>query len=133
VELAQTRPEHRRRSLKAHHRGIGRMDTTELAEGYIAKLIFEKHADKLAGKISYPQFVRYVRPLREASPLPTKPTQAIPHEPPDVIAPAIPATGAPPRARPEPTARPTFVHDGRTKEGEPEKLFGPGLLPGSRK
>ena len=26
-----------------------------------------------------------------------------------------------------------FVHDGRTKEGEPEQLFGPGFLPGSRK
>ena len=106
---------------------------TELAEGYTAKLIFEKHADKLAGKISYPQFVRYVRPLREASLLPTRPTPDIPRELPDVIAPAIPATGAPPRIRPEPTARPTFVHDGRTKEGEAERLFGPGYLPGSRK
>ena len=106
---------------------------TELAEGYTAKLIFERHADKLAGKISYPQFVRYVRPLREASPLPTKPTPASRRELPDVIVPAIPATGASPRARPEPNTRPTFVHDGRTKEGEPEKLFGPGFLPGSRK
>ena len=122
-------------------RGLGRVAfiailpaiKTGLAEGYTAKLIFENHADKLAGKISYPQFVRYVRPLREASPLPTKPMPTVPRELSDVIAPAIPATGAPPRARPEPTARPTFVHDGRTKEGEPEKLFGPGSLPGSRK
>ena len=122
-------------------RGLGRVAfiailpaiKTELAEGYTAKLIFEKHADKLAGKISYPQFVRYVRPLREASPLPTRPTPAMPHELPDVIAPAIPATGASLDARPEPTAKRTFVHDGRTKEGEAEKLFGPGYLPGSRK
>ncbi len=122
-------------------RGLGRVAfiailpaiKTELAEGYTAKLIFEKHADKLAGRISYPQFVRYVRPLRDASPLPTKPTLGSPHELPDVIAPAIPAAGAPLDARPEPTARPTFVHDGRTKEGEAERLFGPGYLPGSRK
>jgi len=122
-------------------RGLGRVAfiailpaiKTELAEGYTAKLIFEKHADKLAGKISYPQFVRYVRPLREASPLPIRPTPASPPELPDVIAPAIPATETSPHARHEPTAKRTFVHDGRTKEGEAERLFGPGYLPGSRK
>ncbi len=122
-------------------RGLGRVAfiailpaiKTELAEGYTAKLIFEKHADKLAGKISYPQFVRYVRPLREASPLPTRPTSPSSRELPDVIAPAIPATETSPHARHEPTAKRTFVHDGRTKEGEAEKLFGPGNLPGSRK
>lgn len=117
---------------------------TELAEGWTAKSIFDRHADKLAGKVSYPQFVRYVRQLREVeatSPFgrASPPALARPMSSPvqlpklsDVTAFNTPAAGASANARHEPAGRPTFQHDGRTKEGEPEQLFGPGFLPGRK-
>lgn len=40
----------------------------ELNQGWTAKSIYERHADKLASKISYPQFARYVRALRPEKP-----------------------------------------------------------------
>jgi Family of unknown function (DUF5338) len=46
---------------------------TELNAGWTAKAIYERHAEKLTN-ISYPQFVRYCRRLREASQPATPPT-----------------------------------------------------------
>ncbi len=83
--------------------------------------------------MSYRQFLRHIeREITGVSTPPPVPQAApvlVPPPPPN----PIPATENPSHARHEPDARPTFVHDGRTKEGEPEKLFGPGFLPGSRK
>ncbi len=105
---------------------------TELDQGHTAKAIFDRHKTKL-GSMSYRQFLRHIEReitgtssapvVQQAAPVPVPPPPPNP----------IPATENPSHARHEPDARPTFVHDGRTKEGEPEKLFGPGFLPGSRK
>ena len=105
---------------------------TELDQGYTAKAIFDRHNTKL-GSMSYRQFLRHIgREITGTSSAPPVP-QAAPIPVPALPSKPTPATGNPSHARHEPTARPTFVHDGRTKEGEPEKLFGPGFLPGSRK
>ena len=105
---------------------------TELDQGYTAKAIFDRHNAKL-GSMSYRQFLRHIgREITGTSSAPLVPQAApVPISPPP--AKPIPATRNPPHAGHEPAARPTFVHDGRTKEGEAEKLFGPGFLPGSRK
>jgi len=44
----------------------------ELAEGWSARAVYDRHAAEFEGKLSYPQLVRYVRPLRarEARPRP---------------------------------------------------------------
>jgi hypothetical protein len=57
----------------------------ELAEGWSARAVYDRHAAEFEGKLSYPQLVRYVRPLRakEATPRPVAkkaPTPA-PEEP----------------------------------------------------
>ena len=122
-----------------------------LAEGRTAKAVYLRHADTLAGRVSYPQFVRYVRrllrleaiaPLRHsAAPDPVSARRGGP-----VVPAPLPLT-APPRpaaTRPDaghggsdarhesspatPAGRPGFRHDPRTKEGEPEQLLGPDFL-----
>ena len=44
----------------------------ELAEGWSVRAVYDRHAAKFEGRLSYPQLVRYVRPLRakEATPRP---------------------------------------------------------------
>ncbi len=37
----------------------------DLLAGWSARAIYERHANRFAGKVSYPQFARYVRKLRE--------------------------------------------------------------------
>ncbi len=105
---------------------------TELDQGHTAKAIYDRHKTKL-GSMSYRQFLRHIgREITGTSrPSPVPQAADIPDPPPPPK--PVPATRNPSHARHEPDARPTFVHDGRTKEGEPEKLFGPGFLPGSRK
>src|SRR5271166_4478643 len=39
--------------------------TAELAQGYTALAVYQRHQAKLGGSISYQQFARYVRQLRE--------------------------------------------------------------------
>lgn len=106
----------------------------ELAEGWTAKAIFERHADKLAGRISYPQFVRYVRQLRETEPAPPigRASSSTPHQarsklPPvqarDVTAPRTPATGTAADARSDPLQRRTFEHDGQPRQDDIERLI----------
>ena len=107
---------------------------TELAEGWTAKSIYDRHANKLAGKVSYPQFVRYVRQLRETEPAlpigrasaPT-PHQARPKLPPapplDVTTPSTPEAGSPADARPDPLRRRTFEHDGQPRQDDIERLI----------
>ena len=105
---------------------------TELDQGHTAKAIFDRHNTKL-GSMSYRQFLRHIgREITGTSSAPPTP-QAASVPVPTPPAKPIPATENPSHTRHEPAARPTFVHDGRTKEGEAEKLFGPGYLPGSRK
>ncbi len=115
-------PEHRMRGL-ARVAFIANLVAirTELAEGWTAKSIYDRHADKLAGRISYPQFVRYVRQLRETEP-------ALPVG--RVSPPAPPVTRpAPPPVLPrEPTRPRTFVYDGNPRADDEERLIGKPAL-----
>lgn len=114
---------------------------TELEQGWTAKAIYERHPDKL-GAMSYPQFARYVRQLKEGAGLGTaikavyspatgrfsdpprsEPSQdgpATPHsqEGPDAHAGQQPASDT--GRRP---AR-TFRHDPQERPGDYERLFG---------
>ena len=118
----------------------------EIEGGDYLTTIHARHAAELG--ITYSAFRKLVaRYAPEAKPVrrpygsasPRTPTPPVVPAPTPRTAPGLapttppPATGNPSHARHEPTGRPTFVHDGRTKEGEPEQLFGPGFLPGSRK
>ena len=63
---------------KRHHQGrvawiaMRKVVERELAEGWSARAVYDRHAAEFEGKLSYPQLVRYVRPLRakEATPRP---------------------------------------------------------------
>ncbi len=120
---------------------IARLQTikSEMRQGIPLTTIHARHQAALG--IGYPSFcklvTRYANDAKLVSTYPgfrdagprTKRAPALPPAP----SPLPPAAKTPPYARYEPDTRPTFVHDGRTKEGEAEKLFGPGYLPGSRK
>lgn len=123
--------------------------TAELGLGHTALAVYQRHQAKLGGSISYQQFARYVRQLREdgvvksplgrpalSSPRPaaraTPAPAPLPPAPKPQPAPATPPEG-PANARHEPAARPTFKHHGVTQEGEPEQLLGPGFLPKRRR
>src|SRR5271166_5411381 len=97
--------------------------TAELAQGHTALAVYQRHQAKLGGAISYQQFARYVRQLREdgvvksplgrpASPPPrsapraTSPPSPLPPAPKPQPAPVTPPEGSA-NARHEP-ARPTF-------------------------
>lgn len=117
----------------------------EIEAGNYLTTVYARHSDALG--ITYSAFRKLVaryapeakpvrRPYGSASAPSAAPADAKPGPPPPATStPASPAPAVrnPSYARHEPDARPTFVHDGRTKEGEAEKLFGPGFLPGSRK
>lgn len=117
----------------------------EIEAGDYLTTVYARHSDALG--ITYSAFRKLVaryapeakpvrRPYGSASAPSAAPADAKPGPPPPATStPASPAPAArnPSHARHEPDTRPTFVHDGRTKEGEAEKLFGPGFLPGSRK
>lgn len=119
---------HARVTFRAHIALI----RTELEQGHTAKSIYERHKTKL-GSMSYRQLLRHIgREITGLSSVPPAPEVAT-TPPPLTSSKPIPATETSPHARHEPTAKRTFVHDGRTKEGEAERLFGPGYLPGSRK
>ena len=112
-------------------RGLGRVAfianlpaiKTELAEGWTAKSIYDRHADKLAGKISYPQFIRYVRALRNA-PSNAKPPAPAASVPAAIAQPSpLPATGNPAHARHEPARPRTFEHDGNPRQDDEDRLI----------
>lgn len=114
---------------KGKVRGLGRVAfianlaaiKSELAEGWTAKSIYDRHADKLAGKISYPQFVRYVRTLRTPPPYanPPGPAAAVQAA---IASPApLPPTGNPVHARHEPPR--TFEHDGNPRQDDEDRLI----------
>ena len=103
----------------------------ELAEGWTAKALFERHADKFAGRISYPQFARYVRRLREdAAPAsisgtaPSSRSRVLP-TPPAAPASGSPAVGTPSHARHEPARPRTFEYDGNPRQDDEDRLIGP--------
>jgi len=112
-------------------RGLGRVAFTanlpaikrELAEGWTAKSIYDRHADKLAGKISYPQFVRYVRALRNASSYAEPPAPAASRQAAVAAPPPTPATGTPSHARHEPARPRTFEHDGNPRQDDEDRLI----------
>lgn len=52
--------------------GMRKVVERELAEGWSARAIYDRHAAKFANRLSYAQFVRYVRPLRVHKPLPSE-------------------------------------------------------------
>ena len=117
----------------------------EIEAGDYLTTVYARHSDALG--ITYSAFRKLVaryapeakavrQPYGSASATRATPANANPATPPRAAltpAPLKPAARNPSNARYEPDTRPTFVHDGRTKEGEAEKLFGPGYLPGSRK
>ena len=114
----------------------------EIEAGDYLTTVYARHSDALG--ITYSAFRKLVaryapeaKPVRQpygsasAPPANAKPTLPVSEA-------STPSSSAPAarnlsHARHEPDTRPTFVHDGRTKEGEAERLFGPGYLPGSRK
>lgn len=109
---------------------------TELAEGWTAKSIYDRLADKLAGRVSYPQFVRYVRQLREdGTPSPlrggassgspvTRLSPALPPVPADVTVPIPSAAGPSANARHEPTGPRRFDYDGTPRQDDSDRLIG---------
>jgi len=125
---------------------IAHLDTivAALERGYTALAIYQDHQTKLGNAISYPQFVRYVRQLREdgtvapplgrpalapASTAPAKPQPVAPVA--ALTPPPAPVEGSN-HARHEPASQRSFHHHGIVQEGEPEQLFGPGFLPKRR-
>lgn len=118
----------------------------EIASGEYLTVIYARRAAALG--ITYSAFRKLVsRHAEDAKPVRRRPygSGKAPFAPPPVPVPALPT--APPRpaatrsavadggsdARHEPSpatpaGRPGFRHDPRTKEGEPERLLGPGFL-----
>ena len=90
---------------------------TELKAGWTAKAIYERHSAKLTA-ISYPQFVRYCRQLRQPSP-DAKPAPADPPPPP----PATPS-GSTDVGRQQPR---TFKHESQVTKAAHERMFGSEL------
>jgi hypothetical protein len=125
---------------------IAHLDTivAALEQGYTARAIYQRHQTKLGNAISYPQFVRYVRQVREdgtaAPPLgrpalasaPTAPVKSLPTAPVATPTPPPAPVNGSTHARHEPAPQRTFHHHGIVQEGEPEQLFGPGFLPKRR-
>ena len=136
------------KSLTRTKRGIARVTfiahlaviRSELEQGWTAKAIYERHPDKL-GAMSYPQFARYVRQLKEGAglgaaikavyspatgrfsdPPPAEPSQDGPatshsQEGPDAYAGQQPASSGRRPAR-------TFRYDPQERPGDYERLFG---------
>jgi Family of unknown function (DUF5338) len=76
---------------------------TELELGYTAVAIYERNQIKLRGSISYPQFARYVRQLRDDGVV--KPPLGRSTEVPATLAPQLkPKPNAPPISQPQPAA-----------------------------
>lgn len=86
---------------------------TELREGWTAKSIYQRHADKLADKISYPQFARYVRTNIKQSPPVPPPKQPQPEDAKSANA-----------GRHSNLSR-TFSFEAEAKPGERAQLIGP--------
>jgi hypothetical protein len=121
--------------------------TAALEQGYTALAIYQRHQAKLGSAISYPQFARYVRHLREdgvvtpplglpaAGPSPTERVKGVPNQPPfpspkpappvTTAAKSSPAAEEPTHARHEPRPR-TFVYDGNPRQDDKARLIGTG-------
>lgn len=123
--------------------------STELEQGHTAQAIYQRHHGKLGGSISYQQFARYVRQLRDnglvqpplgrpappmsAQPAPAQPRALPPHtlepKPQPASPPASPpgpqpAPEAPPlHARHQPPPR-TFAFDPNPKQDDKSRLIG---------
>lgn len=98
--------------------------TAELKQGYTAQAIYDRHAAKLGGVISYPQFARYVRQLREQGVVPPLwgPSSPAQHPP----APAAAAPSPIPEPAPTPARSRTFDYDPVVRPEDEERLIGPG-------
>jgi len=76
---------------RRHHQGrvawiaMRKVVERELAEGWSVRAVYDRHAAEFEGKLSYPQLVRYVRPLRakEATPRPVAEKAPLPTPAPD--------------------------------------------------
>lgn len=111
--------------------------TAELGQGHTAQAIYERHQVKLGNSISYQQFARYVRQLREdgmvqsplsrSAPRPLSPAKPppppLPPEPKPQTSAQLTPEGPPPHARHEPRAR-TFTFDGNPKQDDKSRLIG---------
>lgn len=100
---------------------IAHLDTikAELEQGYTAQAIYERHKARLATAISYPQFTRYVRQLRDDGVTPPVGRRSGPMTPVTPAPPAKEAGSAPTLpvkgsadARHQPAHPRTFVYDG---------------------
>ncbi|MGI4943957.1 MAG: TraK family protein, partial [Janthinobacterium lividum] len=69
--------------------------TAELGQGHTAQAIYERHQAKLGNSISYQQFARYVRQLREDGMVQSPLSRSAPR-------PLSPAKPPPPPPAPEP-------------------------------
>ncbi len=107
---------------------IAHLDTikAELEQGYTAQAIYKRHEAKLAGSISYPQFTRYARQLREDGVAPPVGRAARPAS--RALPVALPAPPPPEKgssdARHEPAAPRTFTYDGNPSAADDELIFG---------
>ncbi len=108
--------------------------TAELGQGHTAQAIYERHQAKLGNSISYQQFARYVRQLREdgvvqsplsrPAPRPSSPAKSSPAiEPKPQTTAELTTEGPPSHARHEPRAR-TFTFDGNPKQDDKSRLIG---------
>lgn len=103
----------------------------QLGTGLPLTSIYEQHRDALG--IGYQSFCKLVARYAEDA----KPSVRRPYGTAKAVAPVPSSTKQdkhharhdPRRAEP---ARRVFNHDGRTKEGEPEELFGPNFKPRGR-
>ncbi len=111
--------------------------TAELGQGHTAQAIYERHQTKLGNSISYQQFARYVRQLREdgvvqspfsrSVPRPSSPAKPLPPspalEPKPQTSAQLTTEGPPLHARHEPRVR-TFTFDGNPKQDDKSRLIG---------
>jgi hypothetical protein len=110
---------------------------TELEQGWTAKAIYDRHADKLA-VMSYPQFARYVRQLKDGSGLGEAIKAVYSPAAGRFINPSAPESGRSGQPQEESHAHAgqqsaadagggtprTFKHDPQERPGDYERLFG---------
>ncbi len=122
---------------------IAHLDTiaSELRQGHTAQAVYERHQTKLASSISYQQFARYVRQLREDGLVKMPVGQASPSSPraaaQSVSTPAASPTAPDPQltssapskgsahARHEPATRRTFEYSPHVTAEEKARIIGP--------
>ena len=105
--------------------------TAALAQGHTALAVYQRHQAKLGSAISYPQFVRYVRHLREDGVVaPPFGRSAVVAKGPTASPKPLPApVEGSANTRHEPARPRTFVYDGNPRQDDKARLIGPSTHP----